>query len=657
LPAQFIRSRVSLLQKFRKSNVILLIVIAAAAAILSIISYQYSTYNANEILKIASDDVRSNAKIQSHYLSTIVEQELDKVTAILKTLTGAPAIHNAEIQRAQDIINLRQETTGDITDGYFWLDNEGKLIWSSKFANNELLYEQFNDTNLGDQLYFTVPRTTERTYYSSVTESSEGVTKIYISMPIIGEDANNATTTVFKGVIVAAIRTDTLGNFVKNQIPPGFESNIGLIDKNGIILYTTNQTYIGKNYFGGEFQSTLSVILSPKELGDLNNILQRSLQGSPGTEDITVTGQTTTIAYRPVMITGEHFLTQYITSPHQLTGSVNLAIDQQRYFNLVIIGSIGALAVGIAFLILTWNKKLEKTVNAKTAELRQANEQLKSHDRMQKEFINVAAHELRTPIVPILGFSELLYSKIKGRQQQKGQGQQEEEEEEEMLETILRNANRLHQLTEDILDVTRIESNTLKLKKERFNLNDVIVDAVEDYREQIANGNVKLMYEPGNNNTVVVEVDRRRLTQVISNLLNNAFKFTKEGTVTVTTTIRRKDVVDRDNQGEGGGEGREEVVIAVKDTGSGIDPGLMPRLFTKFATKSYQGTGLGLFISKSIVEAHGGKIWAENNNNNGSDSDRKHKGATFYFTLPVVAISEEIREEKKEVRLVNDQLQ
>ena len=648
----------SLIQKFRKSNVILLIIITAAAAILSIISYQYSTYNANEILKIASDDVRSNAKIQSHYLSTIVEQELDKITAILNTLSGAPAIQNAEIQRARDIINLTQDTTSDITDGYFWLDNEGKLIWSSKFANNELLYEQFNDTNLGDQMYFTVPRTTERTYYSSVIESSEGVTKIYISMPIIGEGANNATTTIFKGVIVAAIRTDTLGNFVKNQIPPGFESNIGLVDKNGIILYTTNQTYIGKDYFGEEFQSSLSAILSPKELGDINNILQRSLQGSPGTEDITIAGQTTTIAYRPVMITGEHFLTLYITSPHQLTGSVNLAIDQQRYFNLVIIGSIGALAVGIACLILTWNRKLEKTVDAKTAELRQANEQLKNHDRMQKEFINVAAHELRTPIVPILGFSELLYSKIKGRQQQQQQNRQgQQEEEEEMLETILRNANRLHQLTEDILDVTRIESNTLKLKKERFNLNDVIVDAVEDYREQIANGNVKLMYEPGNNYTFVVEADRRRVTQVISNLLNNSIKFTKEGTVTVTTTtIRRKDVVDRDNRGEGEG-GREEVVIAVKDTGSGIDPELMPRLFTKFATKSYQGTGLGLFISKSIVEAHGGMIWAENNNNNSSDSDRKHEGATFYFTLPVVAMSEERMEEKKEVRLVNDQLQ
>jgi signal transduction histidine kinase len=133
-----------------------------------------------------------------------------------------------------------------------------------------------------------------------------------------------------------------------------------------------------------------------------------------------------------------------------------------------------------------------------------------------------------------------------------------------------------------------------------------------------------------------VEADRQRLTQVISNLINNALKFTKEGTVTVTTTIIRRKDADRTN----GEEGAAEVVIAIKDTGTGVDPELMPRLFTKFATKSYQGTGLGLFISKSIIEAHGGKMWTENNNNNNnnnnnSSNNRKHEGATFYFTLPV----------------------
>jgi len=269
----------------------------------------------------------------------------------------------------------------------------------------------------------------------------------------------------------------------------------------------------------------------------------------------------------------------------------------------------------------------------------ETNEKLQEADKVQREFINIAAHELRTPIVPILNLAELLYSKVKEHQLQQGEVQ-EEEEQKEMLEIILRNANRLHQLTGDILDVTRIESNTLKLRKEKFNLNDAILSVVEGYREQIKNDNVKVMYD-GRGGITLVEADRRRLTQVVSNLLNNALKFTEEGAVTVTTTIERKG--DRD----GGGE----VIVSVKDTGSGIDPELMPRLFTKFATKSYQGTGLGLFIAKSIVEAHSGKMWAENNNN----SDRKHKGATFYFTLPVVNINEQTREEDKEARLVNDQ--
>ena len=261
-------------------------------------------------------------------------------------------------------------------------------------------------------------------------------------------------------------------------------------------------------------------------------------------------------------------------------------------------------------------------------------EKLKGNEKMQKEFINIAAHELRTPIVPILNLSELLYSNAKEGQQR----QIQEEQQKEMLEIILRNANRLHQLTEDILDVTRIESQILQIRKERFNLNDLILSIVEHYRKQIANSNVKVIYESGNGITLV-KADRQRMIQVISNLLDNALKFTQEGTVTVST-IERKD------DGDGAGGGEAEVVVSIKDTGTGIDPELMPRLFTKFATKSYQGTGLGLFISKSIIEAHGGKMWAENNNNNNYSKNRKHEGATFYFTLPVVGMNEQQKAEE-----------
>jgi two-component system, OmpR family, sensor histidine kinase VicK len=263
------------------------------------------------------------------------------------------------------------------------------------------------------------------------------------------------------------------------------------------------------------------------------------------------------------------------------------------------------------------------------------NEKLQQADKVQREFINIAAHELRTPIVPILNLSELLYSNVK-----EGQPELQQKEILEMLEIILRNANRLHRLTEDILDVTRIESHTLKLRKERFNLNGAILNVIDDYRRQIANGNVELMFEPARSSSssiTLVEADRQRLTQVISNLLDNAIKFTKEGSVTVTTLIKRRTDAKSDRAAAVG----KEVVIAVKDTGTGIDPELTPRLFTKFATKSYQGTGLGLFISKSIIEAHDGKMWAENNNNNNNNvninsENRKHEGATFFFTLPIM---------------------
>jgi two-component system, OmpR family, sensor histidine kinase VicK len=240
-------------------------------------------------------------------------------------------------------------------------------------------------------------------------------------------------------------------------------------------------------------------------------------------------------------------------------------------------------------------------------QLEAANEQLKVHEKMQKEFINVASHELRTPIQPILGLSEVLYAKIKDTGQR------------QLLDTITRNAKRLQRLTDDILDVTKIESQSLKLNKERFNLNDVITNVIDEMivnrefknEKSDDNNNIKLEYRPKD---IFVEADRVRVTQVISNLLDNSIKFTKEGKITIT--IEKK-------------EDGEVVVISIKDTGIGIDSEMFPKLFSKFASKSYQGTGLGLFICKSIVEAHDGKIWAENNN-------QEKKGATFYFTLPTI---------------------
>jgi signal transduction histidine kinase len=286
-------------------------------------------------------------------------------------------------------------------------------------------------------------------------------------------------------------------------------------------------------------------------------------------------------------------------------------------------GTTAAVAVLILFLT-RWNSILDKEVKKRTKELDEsnkqltlANEQLNLHDKMQKEFINIAAHELRTPIQPLLSLTQIIRSKIKDAEQG------------ELLDNVIKNAKRLQRLAEDILDITRIESQSLDLKKERFNLNDLILNGVQDYKNQLEkdhDNNITLLYEFKNDDIFFVEADRYRLTQVISNLLNNAIKFIKEGGEgggTISITLEKK---KEDNQ--------QEVLISIKDSGVGIHSDIIPRLFSKFATKSEKGTGLGLFISKNIVEAHGGRIWAENN------SDGK-VGATFYISLPL-AVQEDL---------------
>jgi signal transduction histidine kinase len=225
-------------------------------------------------------------------------------------------------------------------------------------------------------------------------------------------------------------------------------------------------------------------------------------------------------------------------------------------------------------------------------------EQLKTHDRMQKEFINIAAHELRNPIQPLVLSSESLKSSMP---------------DEERVSIVIRNAKKLQTLANEILDITKIESKTLKLNKEIVDLNEIVVYGMKDLlsHQVIAEGKVKLEYEPENED-IFVEADKDRLGQVISNLLGNSIKFTEEGNISIF--VRKFGNSD-------------EVVVSIKDTGCGIDPEILPRLFSKFATKSDSGgTGLGLFISKSIIEAHGGRIWAENNQGG--------KGATFAFALP-----------------------
>jgi signal transduction histidine kinase len=230
-------------------------------------------------------------------------------------------------------------------------------------------------------------------------------------------------------------------------------------------------------------------------------------------------------------------------------------------------------------------------------------EELKRNEKMQKEFINTAAHELRTPVQPILGMAELIELSFEG-------GKARTEISKDDIELILRNAKRLERLSSDVLETARIESHSLRLNKERFSLKEVIFGLIRDAENQIVDQLVTIQYNPKKD--IVVYADKGRISEVISNILDNAIKFTHKGKITISADVNSNNT---------------EVIVVIRDEGTGIDNEISSRLFTKFATKSEKGTGLGLYISKSIVEAHGGKIWAKNNIDD--------KGATFGFSLPL----------------------
>jgi signal transduction histidine kinase len=278
-------------------------------------------------------------------------------------------------------------------------------------------------------------------------------------------------------------------------------------------------------------------------------------------------------------------------------------------------------------------------------ELALANERIKAQEEGNRDFINIAAHEFRTPTQSIMGFSELLQNLFEEEEAIRGDDHNSKEHDNQnrkkmALDAVVRNASRLERLAKDILDVAKIESNRLTLNKERFSLTEKISNTISDIiATQIRkdginddNKNIKINFESKGGergNGIFIEADKTMIQQVISNLLKNAIKFAKEGgTITITADISTPKKVEAEGRGKSEGKegGGEVVVVEVKDTGSGIDASILPRLFTKFATSSSEGIGLGLYISKGIVEAHGGRIWAENNLDG--------KGATVAFILP-----------------------
>ncbi|MGA7692309.1 MAG: HAMP domain-containing sensor histidine kinase [Nitrososphaeraceae archaeon] len=376
------------------------------------------------------------------------------------------------------------------------------------------------------------------------------------------------------------------------------------MDRLGILNYLIdkcNEQIKGKEEREGEDIIQVKIICP---ISDINlDIVNRILQNTSASNSIRIVNGNNSSS-GTIIVDNKKFLKAELREPEaeQFSESIGLSF----YSN-----SKPSVESYKLFFELLWNE-------------RTTNEQFKLSDRMQREFINIAAHELRTPAQSVLGYTELVREDALGRQGNIGESI-------EAIEAIYRNAKRLQRLTNDILDVSRIESQTLNLDKEAISLDDLLFRVVEDYKCHIRKDNrnisdkksaLQLSYTIQNRNSeLIVEADRDRISQVVSNLINNAIKFTSKKGGTISVAAEKRNGSKNDNQ---------EVVVNIVDTGEGIHHEIIPRLFTKFASKSNSGTGLGLYISKSIIESHGGRIWAENNPDG--------KGATFSFSLPIIQI-------------------
>ncbi|HZB16161.1 MAG TPA: sensor histidine kinase [Nitrososphaeraceae archaeon] len=515
-------------------------------------------------------------------LSNHIASDLDLIMSKLELLANSGTLQQGNLvgnKTTEELEKTYQQINSKTPlDRLFILDKNN--IVKSSIAANDL--PRFVGVNFSDREWARETKDMQMPVYSNGFEGRDGVYRIAITFPIINEGA-------YIGLVAASLSTipffEHYGNIydIKSQY-------LAVLDRNAGQLIHPVKSFIGTSFFGNHTQQ----VTGHNEI--LNNIIRTVISGKPYSDTYEFRNSERLNTGYPIWVGSKpEYFVFVITPTSAIFSQINDVIFTQRIeiFSLLA-GVTAAVAVLIVFL-MKWNTNLNNEVKRRTKDLESANEQLKFHDKMQKEFINVAAHELRTPIQPILGLSQIIQSNVM------------DENLRSQVKVIERNAKRLQGLTNDILDVTRIESHTLKLNKGKFNLNDVITNCINDVIINNNGKNVKLSYEPRD---IIVEGDKGRISQVISNILSNATKFTTEGSILIKSE-------KHDNQ----------VMISVKDTGSGIDPELFPRLFSKFVSKSFSGTGLGLFIAKSIIESHNGKIWAENNIDG--------KGAKFSFTLPI----------------------
>lgn len=569
--------------------------------------------NSNEIQDISEKNIRNIALAKAADLSHLTVNKLNSVIGSLELVSSSPNLIEYDLEKSKILLSTAQDSTEDIVDSYYWFDNNGTNIWSSSFKN-DTIEERFNGFSIASHAYFKEVKDTLAPVYGDTQEWVDLQPKIFIVYPIL--DTDNSTVTennvnqIFKGVVLATINPNVLGLILNNQLSPLTSANISLVNSNGLMILKGTPEYFGINLLDPTAKSLSEQFVTDNR--DASNLIEeiRSalLNSRTFSIDVVASGQDLTVAYSPVLLDGKRLLTIILALPHIPEASVENLVLLQRNFGFAAMVTIGIISFGIFYGVTNWHKEMRKQVQKHKLELEETAEKLAIIDQGQKEFIDIAAHEFRTPIQSVLGYSEFIRSSLVNF--------------DDYFDNLFKNAKRLEKITNDILDVSKIDSENFELSKINFDLNDTIKKIVGNHEKEALDKKVKIIFEPNKEEIKTISADESKILQVIDNLLSNALDFTKDGTITIKVYDLSIRSDDKDNS-----ETQESIAIEVKDTGSGINEEIMSRLFEKFSRRADSGAGLGLYIAKKIVDMHGGKIWAQNN--------RGSKGATFTFTLPL----------------------
>ena len=595
-------------------------VISVVAIIISSFSLFFYQQNITEQnIKDSIFNQYKNRQIEStQIISERIESDLKLIMSLLQGIADSVPLQQGELygDRIQKLMNEKFDQINDITkvDGLFIADEDNIITYNIVSEGKR----SFVNIDISFRDYIQETRDTLKPVFSDGFKGIDNIFSIALTVPIVNSDSGK-----YIGTIGIQIPTE-----------PFFahSGNINNINSQFLVAYDSKQNYlatprtqfIGKNFFDTDVQKFFNVT-------DIQNnyyrkIFSGELLGGSAVYDFG-SGERLNTGYPILLQEKSTYFIFVITPTTQIYSHINDILHTERVKGFSLIFALSFAVLILILFLIKWNNTLNIEVKKRTKELHEsnrqlslsnqeiahANEELKVHDKMQKEFINIASHEIKTPLQAILSASQLL--------------QMYPERQKKFASAIQRNAIRLQRLSNDILDVAKIESRSLKLKKELIDLNELISNIIEDYKTIIVkdNQNVRLFFK-SSHYPLFVEADKERIAGVISNLLSNAIKFTKKGEIFVS-------IEKEDNSNS------PYALVTVKDTGEGIDPDILPKIFSKFITKSFEGLGLGMYIAKNIVEAHKGKIWTENNNNDNKNKNG-NRGAIFYFTLPLSKVVE-----------------